>query len=610
MFGPFLDAHPFREMIDAIPVCPFPVMQDRAAWESIAPQDREDLLALYAQLTDVPYPMLTASQFMAFVTTGGRRDYENPYFLRRRKLIASLMHMCVTGTPEAIGDVIDGVWCILEESSWVISAHNVNPIPGAPRPKDKPLPEPDDRYIDLFSAQTAMILALADHLVGDALDAAAPVVRRRLRRTLEDRIFTPFMVHDDFWWMGFIRKDLCNWTPWIISNILLTASVEIQDTLRFAQLADRACRMLDRWLAVMPQDGGCDEGTAYYNMAGGALLDCLELLERVTDGRMAFWQEEKIRNILSFPLRTQLPNGWFVNFADCDAMPFLCGERLQLAGEKLNDPALIALGMAHRGTPSAQIADVPHFSRLLARLFHAPAAMQAAYPGERDVYLPDLQLRVYEKNGMILCAKGGHNAESHNHNDVGSFMLYVDGEPEMIDLGNMTYTAKTFSHERYTLFNTRSAYHNLPLIGGCEQLPGEKFAAADATRLDHGMALDMAGAYGGQAGVKRCMRRLCLTDVLTLHDCIDLRGAQSVTWVFMLRHAPELEDGCATAGRIRIRYDAGLAASAEEIPVTDARMAKNYPGSVYRLTLSAGAAERHEQTFVIERADIHERDTQ
>jgi len=607
MFGSFLDAHALREMVGKIPVCPFPSMRERAAWEGIDPADRADLLALYERYRGIPYPMLTASQYMAFVRTQSRKDFENPYFERRRKLIASVMHMCATGTDLAVGDVIDGLWCIMEESTWVISAHNVNPIPGAPAAKDKPLPDPDDRYIDLFSAQTGMILALTDQLVGDALDAQAPVIRRRLRRMLKERIVIPFMTHDDFWWMGFIRKDLCNWTPWIVSNILYVAAFVLSDTLRFAQLVDRACRMLDRWLAVMPQDGGCDEGTAYYNMAGGALLDCLELLECVTQGEMTFWQEEKIRNILSFPLKTQLPGGWFVNFADCDARPFLCGERLQLAGEKLNDPALIALGMEHRGMPSHQIADVPHFTRLLARLFHAPKALSAARVGVRDVWLPDLQLRVYEQNGLILCAKGGHNGESHNHNDVGSFMLYADGEPEILDVGNMIYTSKTFVDEtRYTLFNTRSMNHNLPLIGGCEQRPGAQHCAKEVCRLDSGMALDMAAAYGSEAGVRRCERTLKLDGALTLRDRMELDGKKPVTWVFMLRHEPKILGGKIRCGALEMTCGAQLEPAVEEIPVTDARMAKNFPGSVWRLTMTAKESAQHEATFTIERAECHE----
>jgi len=593
--------------MDQMPVCPFPSMDDRRAWEGIDPADRADLLALYDALKDEPYPMLTTAQFMAFVTTGSRKAYENPYFLRRRKLIASVLHMCVTGTTDALFDVIDGVWCICEESSWVISAHNINPHPGAPKPADKPLPDVSDRYVDLFAAQTAMILAYVDAMAGAAMDVVAPVIRRRIRDEIEQRVLTPFMTRDDFWWMGFVRRDLCNWTPWIVSNVFFAASLQLRDTILFAQLLDRGCRMLDRWLAILPEDGGCDEGTAYYNMAGGALLDCLELLERVTDGQMTFWHVEKIRNILNFPLKTQLENGWFVNFADCDAKPFLCGERLQLAGEKLCDPSLIALGMAHRGMPSRQIADVPHFTRLLARVFHAAPEPVEEQKQRRDVWLPDLQLRVYEKSGMILCAKGGHNGESHNHNDVGSFMLHVDGEPEIMDVGNMVYTAKTFIDEtRYTLFNTRSMNHNLPLIGSCEQPAGAQYCAKDVKRIDDGISLDIAPAYGGEAGVLRCERELRLDHALVLHDHIELSAEKTVTWVFMLRHAPKAEKGGVLAGPIRLAHAEHLRVQSEEIPITDARMAKNFPGSVWRLTLTDREARLHDETFTIERVSSHE----
>lgn len=603
MFSAFLDTHPFREMIGGMPVCPFPSAKDRSAWEDIHPEDKSDLLALYESLKDVPYPMCTAAQFMAFVRSGSRKAYEEPYFLRRRKLIASLMHLCVTGTDEALDDVIDGVWCICEESSWVISAHNTNHFNGGVKAKDKPLPEYDDIYVDLFSAQTAMILAHVDALAGEQLDAAAPAIRRRIRHEIKRRVLTPFMTRDDFWWMGFVRKDLCNWTPWIVSNVFFTASLVMHDKIRYAQLLDRGCRMIDRWLAIVPQDGGCDEGTAYYNMASGALLDVLELLERVTDGNLTLWQDEKIRNMLSFPLKTRLGGDWFVNFADCDAKPMLCGERIQLAGEKLGDPALTALGVRHRGTPSSQIADVPHFTRLLARLFHhAPESIQEE-TRERDVWLPDLQLRVVEEHGMILCAKGGHNGESHNHNDVGSFILFADCEPQIVDAGNMTYTAKTFAEERYTLFNTRSGYHNLPLIGGCEQQPGAQYRARNVKRLNDGLTLDIAGAYAQEAGVTALLRTMRLDGgAMTLEDEIVLSECRPVTWVFMMRHRPQIEGFVLTAGSLCMTYDSELDIQIEEIIVDDPRMARNFPGSLWRVMLTDKAAMEHKREFTITRS--------
>ncbi len=110
-----------------------------------------------------------------------------------------------------------------------------------------------------------------------------------------------------------------------------------------------------------------------------------------------------------------------------------------------------------------------------------------------------------------MCIKGGHNGESHNHNDVGSLMVYVDGHPLLVDAGNMVYTAKTFSDARYTLWNCRSMYHNVPLIGGFEQCAGAEYAARNFRTLLDGASLDMAGAYPAEAGVLSAIRSALVT---------------------------------------------------------------------------------------------------
>ena len=590
MFGEYFDAHPLTDALTRAPVRLFPPMDDRAAWEAIAPEDRADLLALADRYRDMAYPLCTATQFLAFARNGSRTAHENPYFQRRRKLIAALTEHCLTGSIGALDQVTDGLWLLCEETSWVISAHN----------EGGPLPDPDKPVIDLFAAQTAMILSLTCDILARQLDGVTPMLRQRVRREVRQRVLTPFMARDDFWWMGFTRRDLCNWTPWIVSNVLATACVWAESPAELASLTDRALRMVDRWLDVVPEDGGCDEGAGYWNMAGGALLDCLTFLEAMTDGRVTFWHEPRVRAILSFPQRAELPGGWFVNFADCDARPMMAGERLQTAGERLGDAALEAMGIAHRGMPSDQLADVPHLTRLLMRLFHPAGAAPARVGGCREVWLPDLQLRIHEADGLLLCCKGGHNGESHNHNDVGSFMLYTEGCPAIVDAGNMTYTAKTFSDERYTLWNTRSAYHNLPLIGDCEQQPGPEHAAKDVRPTPDGLALDMADAYGPEAGVLRACRSMTLSGAqLLLTDDIALRQERPVTWVFLLREEPRLAEGCAAFSGLRMRFDGALSPLVEEIPITDPRMARHYPGSLWRLTLTAPASATHCQRFAI-----------
>ena len=91
MLGQFLDEHPLSGLMDGSAFRHLPPACDRAAWESISAEKREDLLRMAAHYRAIPYPMLTATQFMAFVRSGSRKVYENPYFLRRKKLIAALL---------------------------------------------------------------------------------------------------------------------------------------------------------------------------------------------------------------------------------------------------------------------------------------------------------------------------------------------------------------------------------------------------------------------------------------------------------------------------------------------------------------------------------------
>ena len=591
MFSEYLREHPFMQTLKAGPYVFFPPAGDRDAWQGLGEAATDGIEALWAGFRDKPYPVRLATGFLAYVRNGSRKADEEPYFFRRRKLCAAGAAYCA-GHEEALDEIIDGVWAISEETSWVISAHNVNPIPGAPKPSEYPLPDGDRPYIDLFSAQTGMILSLTESLCGEALDAVTPMLRQRIHRELDKRILTPFMEDDTFWWMGFIRKDLCNWTPWIVSNVMLTACLRGMGREALSGLLTRACGMLDRWLDVVPEDGGCDEGAGYWNMAGGALADCLELFETVTGGIMTFWHVEKVHNILLFPARVELGGGWFVNFADCDARPYISGERIQYAGERMGDKSLAAMGARLRGEAGKQLSDVPHFSRMLKELFR-PRAQAGEKKAPEDTWLPDLQVRVVRRGEMILAAKGGHNGESHNHNDVGSFILCEGGEPQIVDAGNMTYTAKTFSSERYTLWNTRSAYHNVPLIRGQEQRPGAEYAARDTEYLPDGLRLDMAGAYDPSCGAKRWTRTLELNEAgLTVRDEGDMNGPGEVTWVFMLRHEPAVREGTVEFGRLRMALPDGARALAEEVQVTDERMAATFPGSLWRLkvTMEDGGA--------------------
>ena len=604
MLDVFLNEHDLYGMLAPKGVrIPYPKSTDRSAWAAVAEKHRCPIMSAAQEGRGQPYPMVLASQFLAFTRDGSRDAWEIPYFTRRNKLMTAALAECLQNDGTYLDDIVDGLWCICEESFWGVSAHNGSSHPGTRPAQERRLPDVQNPYIDLFAAQTAATLSLVCYLLSDALDGVSPLIRRRVRQEIERRIAAPFFHHDDFWWMGMIRKDVNNWTPWILSNIMETLVIWEEDDRRLAEGLARGMRMLDAYLAVMPEDGGCDEGAAYWNLAGGMLLDCLELLRQVTGGRVDFYKERHIQEIGLFILRAHINGPYYWNFADCDAKPRLDGERIYTYGTRIGNTAMGALGAkieAERKTPLPQ--DTPEMNRVLDRLFTPIDAEPVLGEGARFVVLPCLQVWAKEKGGMYVSIKGGHNGENHNHNDVGSCLIYVDGEPELIDVGNMVYTAKTFDDDyRYALFNTRSRNHNLPLIGNWEQEKGAERAAHSVHMNEKGVRMDIAAAY--PAAVKTLERELSWPNALTLRDTIELASAQPITWVFMLRNAPALEKGMARAGKLAIRFDKALEATCQEIPVTDRRMAKNFPGSIYRLTLSAPAGLRHVQVFEFERSN-------
>ena len=127
-----------------------------------------------------------------------------------------------------------------------------------------------------------------------------------------------------------------------------------------------------------------------------------------------------------------------------------------------------------------------------------------------ELWMPDREImaaRSFSNSsaGLYIAAKGGNNAENHNHNDVGNFIIYCDGNPVIIDVGVETYTKKTFSKDRYDIWTMQSQYHNLQTINGVQQKYGEEFGAKDvkfySDENNVKFSLDISKCYSADADI-------------------------------------------------------------------------------------------------------------
>ena len=584
---------------------PFPLCSEREVWQKLSTEKKKVLLHWGEDALN-GYPQITATQFMAYCRTGERRVFENPYFARRTMLFGAVMAECVENEGRFLDAIIDGLWLICEESTWAVSAHN-NYGPEDQYPFcSRMLPDVTDPCIDLFAAQTASVLAYVLYFMAEKLDAVSPLLTARVRYEIDKRILHPFLHRSDYWWMGYGAKTVNNWNPWILSNVIDTALIVETSAARRSQAIGRAMIMLDHYLAVMPQDGGCDEGAGYFNVGGGSLLDCLESLYCASNGKINFYCEPHIGAIGSYPEKVHVAGAYYLNFADCDAKPFVDGERVYTYGMRTGNRRLMELGQAIFTGESLEqrllIRDTPQVNRSLFSLFNGPEQPVSEPQPAPFMQLPDLQVYSWFRNGVYTAIKGGHNAESHNHNDVGSFVVYADGMPEIVDMGNKVYTAATFGPDRYQLNNTRSMNHNVPLIGSTEQHAGRGYEARDVKADETGAVMELAGAYPEEAKLESLERSLQpQNDGVILRDRVQLWEPQTVTWVFMLRNQPVVDGNTVRFGKLAMQFDNGLAVQAKEMPVDDQRMQRSFPGSLWRLTFETAKAAQHQHTFVIKR---------
>ena len=568
---------------------PYPPIADRRYWERVPRETSEHLLAQTVPISQKPWPLLTATAYARFNADGDRQAYERPYFARRDKLTAAVITAILTGNTST-ADITDGVWLLCEETSWCLPAHQ----PGG-------LPDPDDPHVDLFAAETAALLAWTALLTGEHED--------RVRREVKVRVLDPYRARDDWGWLGLNgRAKLNNWTPWIHSNLLI-ASLLLDDQPQ--STANRAVAALDRYLDVVPDDGGCDEGASYWWRAGASLFECMETLAEACGNDFGAFQLPKVRAIARYPMAAHIAGDVHVNFADGGIRPpGIVPHLLYRFAARTGDSQVQQHARAMRREHAASLVTGPNSSlgRVLAAIADDEwaAAPAEPFPAPLQSWLPDtgvLTARECEGDtaGLFLAAKAGHNDESHNHNDVGSFIVAYNGRPLLIDPGAGVYTRQTFGPDRYQIWTMQSSWHNTPAPAGHPQAAGRPHRAtgvsAALTAAAAELALDLAAAYPAAAGVRSWHRTLRLdhaAPLISIHDSWELSQSsqRSVCYLITLEEPRVAGATIMLPSGLVIDIDATVdGASAGHISVErrdldDPQLRATWGEHLYRITLA------------------------
>ena len=587
---------PGSEFTTVYPVL-YPPYADRAAWAALPGAARWKAAGDAALQDADTLPRLPLSLWLRFTQNGDRTAWEHAYFARRRTLCALVMAEAVTGAGSYLPAIADLAWAICEESAWQLPAHN-SYIRDTPQ---LPLPDVTRPIVDLFAAETGALIATVYGLLGAALDGYAPGFSVRLKGEVERRVLAPYRTAH-FWWMGNGEEPMCNWTPWCTQNVLLAAA-QCAPAETLPVYVKQAAYSIDCFLKDYGEDGCCSEGAQYYRHAALTMFNALDLLCRIAPGVFDdVWAEPKIRNMAEYIVNMHIAGPYYLNFADCSPLAGARGVREFLFGQRVASAPLMTLAARdwadalqqpdpdrlHHPDDSEGINLYYHIQTALAEQKVLAFAQSAAPALPRDMWYPSVGILVCRRGAYALGAKAGNNADSHNHNDVGSVTLYKNGAPLLIDVGVETYSKKTFSPQRYEIWTMQSSWHNLPEFepesAQYQQQSGLEFAARDVTVSDalDAITMDIAPTYGAVPGLGFYRRRVQLGESgLTVQDETDYHGTVALT--LMSVEKPAVEGGTVQFGTLAAAYIKGAARSATEaVPITDPRLRQAWPDTLYR----------------------------
>jgi hypothetical protein len=480
-----------------------PTISDRQAWDAVAKaRGFSDVIRRAERLLSEPIPDLPDDLYLDYSRTGNRDRYQRVFSARHARFATLVLAEVLENKGRFVRAMDESLRAILAEKTWVLPAHD-----GSLRNFEGDVVE-----IDLAAAATASLLATADSWLGEKLRRET---RTLLQSELERRTFTPFesAVRHRKPALGWLTTTN-NWNAVCLAGVTSAALAEIEDRQRRAFFVASAEKYVQNFLSGFTPDGYCSEGLGYWNYGFGNFMVLAESIAQATGGKLDLWEVPKVRQIAQFGRRIEISPGISPAFADCHIgsradvrlMAFVSrrfgfgwkeveSRGLLLAPGPTND--LLVLGLlgfpnsASKRPPAAEPAPP------------VAAGRQPAPHGLRD-WFADAGILICRPapgnpGAMGAALKGGHNAEHHNHNDVGSFVVALGGRTPLVDPGSEVYTRRTFSNQRYQSKVLNSFGHPVPRVAGQLQQTGRQAAAkvlkTEFTDKADTLVLDISSAY-------------------------------------------------------------------------------------------------------------------
>ena len=578
---------------------PYPDYTDRAGWDNLLGEYKNGIIKDGEQYLGFDWRIVKATDYLAYERTGNRAIMEGPLGANNKALGALVVAELAEGKGRFIDEIINGVFHLCEMASWSLSAHN-----HSLSKTHRSLPDYREKILELTQGDMSQMLSWTYYFLNKEFDKVDPIISMTLRKELQERELTPYLQRRDFWWMGHeitSANTMNNWNPWCNFNVLTCFFLLENNKDVLAEAVYKTMTSVDLFLNHVKADGGCDEGPSYWGHAAAKLYDYLQMLSMGTGGKISIFDEPQIRNMGEYIVRSYIGNRWVVNFADASARGGGDPAVIYRYGTAVNSNLMKGYAAArNQENPVKPTTNWLDMFRGLETLRFMPQlkSQSPEYDVPTCTWYPETEFcYLSNKNGMFMATKGGYNDESHNHNDTGTFSLYINTTPILIDAGVGTYTRQTFSSERYSIWTMQSNYHNLPMINGVPQKHGRKYKATEVKANPKAMTFsaNIATAYPEEAKVEKWTRsyrlagkNLKIEDAFALKETVAPNQINFLTWGKVDTSQAGIVTIEVNGEKAALKYDKNqFDASIETIKLDDPSLSNVWGSEIYRLSLTA-----------------------
>lgn len=470
--------------------------KDRTFWEKVKQSDdvQQLLLEEAPLLLKKGMPPFVDSLYLHLNKTNIRLPGEDMMNARYQYLFRLTLAECVENKRRYVRAIEEALIALCNQKSWSIPAHdrNLNNYKGT------------DYYVDLVVATAGNGIAQCVAMLDDRL---SPEVKARVQCAFREKMFRPVYrcleETKPFGWFTVTN----NWNSVCLAGVTGAALTLLPDKEERAYFIAAAEKYNVYGMKGYADDGYCSEGVGYYNYGFRAYILLREEVCRATQGKIDFFRNSKFVRIAQYGKKIQIVHGICPAYSDC---------RIGLSPDKsIIDYCDQALGIVS----SKEQSTFPvgeNFSLQLLEFFPIQAwkiekndEIRQALQDESDL------LRAYYNQADVLIArpaegtscrlaisaKGGNNAESHNHNDIGSYAVVLGDRTMAGDQGGpFSYPGDYFDSGAPEKYKIKGSFgHPVPLVDGVTQSTGIKAKGVvlkkEFTNEKDVFSIDLTSAY-------------------------------------------------------------------------------------------------------------------